>query len=62
MVGEDFEALPFSKKLGLYGAQHAVRVDPQGEFIEHSHFRRDPASAEVQNRKSAAFILRQEPS
>ena len=62
MVGEDFEALGCAEKLGLYGAQHAVRVDPEGEFIEHSHFRRDPASAKAQNRKSAAFILRQEPS
>lgn len=61
LVGEDCEALPAAQRLGLYGAEHAVRVDPTGQYVSHSHFRPDPDTPPNRNRISAAFILRHEP-
>lgn len=65
MVGEDLETAAggsIASTLGLYAAEHSVRVDPLGLRIERSHFRRDPSCAEgVRNRLSAAMILRHEP-
>ena len=62
MIGEDCEALGFAVESGLYAAEHAVRVNPAGEYIAHSHFRRDPSTPSEYNRSSAAFILRHEPA
>jgi hypothetical protein len=61
MIGQDCETLSFMADLGLYAAEHAVRVNPAGEYIAHSHFRRDPSTPSKFNRTSAAFILRHEP-
>ncbi len=61
MIGEDCEAIPAINNLGLYGAEHAVRVDPAGDYLAHSHFRPDPATPQAGNRRSAAFILRHDP-
>jgi len=60
LVGEDTATLSASMSMGLYAAEHAVRVDPVGEYVPHSHFRRDPATPREGNRISAAFILRHE--
>ena len=60
LVGEDFASLPIAAELGVYAAEHAVRVDPTGEYVSHSHFRPDPATPPEGNRVSAAFILRHE--
>lgn len=64
MVGEDLieaENGAIASSLGVFAAEHAVRVDPLGERIERSHFRRDPSCTQgVQNRLSAAMILRHE--
>lgn len=38
MVGEDLERAGIASKLGLFAAEHAVRVDPFGLRIERSHF------------------------
>jgi hypothetical protein len=59
LVGEDCEALGV---LGLVAAEHAVRVDPNGDYVSQSHFRADPEAAPKNNRISAAFILRHEAS
>lgn len=61
MIGEDCETLDFASRLGLYAAKHAVRVDPAGQYIAHSHFRPDPNTPTQHNRRSAAFILRHDP-
>lgn len=64
MVGEDLVEAGngvIASTLDLFAAEHAVRVDPLGERIERSHFRKDPScSAHVRNRLSAAMILRHE--
>ena len=69
MVGEDLmssnndekEESSIASILGLYAAEHAVRVDPAGLRIERSHFRKDPRCTEdIANRCSAAMILRHE--
>ena len=60
LVGEDCAELPCAQTLGVHAAEHAVRVDPNGEYVSHSHFRPDPGSMPEQNRRSAAFILRHE--
>eukprot|EP00578_Thalassiosira_sp_NH16_P019216 CAMPEP_0181098032 /NCGR_PEP_ID=MMETSP1071-20121207/11897_1 /TAXON_ID=35127 /ORGANISM="Thalassiosira sp., Strain NH16" /LENGTH=306 /DNA_ID=CAMNT_0023180575 /DNA_START=763 /DNA_END=1686 /DNA_ORIENTATION=- len=69
MVGEDLEraghdgtGCGIASALGLFAAEHAVRVDPTGARIERSHFRRDPGCDDgVVNRTSAAIILRHDP-
>jgi hypothetical protein len=61
MVGEDFEALIKHLKLSLFAAEHAVRVDPTGDYLSHSHFRADPDTTTSDNRLSAALILRHDP-
>ena len=61
MIGEDCEGLSFAKQLSLYAAEHAVRVNPTGEYIAHSHFQPDPDTPRQLNRRSAAFILRHDP-
>lgn len=61
MIGEDFEALIAHLKLPLFAAEHAVRVDPTGEYLSHSHFRADPETTTSNNRLSAALILRHDP-
>ena len=64
MVGEDLiEAGSgvIASNLDVFAAEHAVRVDPLGERIERSHFRKDPTCSDnVRNRVSAAMILRHE--
>ena len=66
MVGEDLMSshdneASIASTLGLYAAEHAVRVDPMGMRIERSHFRKDPrCTAGTANRCSAAMILRHE--
>ena len=57
MIGEELEALLSESGLGLFAADHCIRVDPEGEFIERAHFRRDPTSLVGGNRVSAAFVL-----
>jgi len=58
LLGEEGEALLAPQFDGLYAAEHAVRVDPEGEFLERSHHQRDPSASERGNRLSAALILR----
>ncbi len=60
MLGEEAQKLSFAQTAALYAAEHAVRVEPQGDYIPHSHFNRDPQTPEHDNRVSAAFILRHE--
>lgn len=58
LIGEEGEKA--FKKHGLdhlYAADHSVRVKPDGEYIEYSHYQRDPASQSSSNRLSAALIL-----
>lgn len=58
LLGEEGEALLSTKHEGLYAAEHAVRVDPEGSFLARSHHQRDPAAGASGNRRSAALILR----
>ena len=58
LLGEEGEALLAPRFEGLYAAEHAVRVDPEGGFLERSHHQRDPSASERGNRLSAALILR----
>jgi hypothetical protein len=64
MVGQDFSEMENGKvasSLGVFAAEHAVRVDPMGDRIERSHYRKDPScTADVGDRLSAAMILRHE--
>ena len=63
MVGEDLvdaENGRIASSLGVFAAEHAVRVDPFGERIERSHFRRDPSCSIGVKRLSAVMILRHE--
>ena len=60
LVGEDLASLPIAQDLGVFAAEHAVRVDPKGAYVSHSHFRPDPDTPSDGNRVSAAFILRHE--
>ena len=62
MIGQESEALSFARASNLYAAEHAVRVEPKGEYIPHSHFQRDPQTPTQRNRVSAAFILRHDES
>jgi hypothetical protein len=58
LLGEDAEQL--SACQGLYAAEHAVRVNPLGDFVCHSHFRADPDTPIADNpvhRTSVAMIL-----
>lgn len=59
MVGDE---LPQLDDDTIRPAKHAVKVDPCGDVLPHSHFCRDPQSPPRQNRKSVAFILRHEAS
>ncbi len=56
-VGEELEEM--SKRVGLdfLAANHNVRVSPRGDYVSHSHSRRDPDANETGNRRSAALIL-----
>jgi hypothetical protein len=58
MIGEDGARLPFAADAGLYPAEHCVRLNPEGMYIERSHHRHDPEAHPTENRLSAAFILR----
>lgn len=58
LLGEEGELHLSSQHRGLYAAEHAVRVDPSGDYLEHSHHQRDPAAFISGNRRSAALILR----
>ena len=58
MVGEEGARLPFAVDAGLYPAEHCVRLNPTGAYIERSHHRHDPEAHPTENRLSAAFILR----
>lgn len=63
MLGEDGEEVintleqrPDQPK--LFAAEHSVRVTPRGDYIERSHYQRDPRSRARYNRRSAAMILK----
>lgn len=63
LLGEDSEQLQLARMYNLKAAKHAVRVDPVGEYVAHSHFRPDPEQQQLRgtdghNRVSAALILR----
>ena len=64
MVGEDLIDIgngTLASSLDIFAAEHAVRVDPLGNRIERSHFKKDPGCSEgVRNRLSTAMILRHE--
>ena len=57
MIGEELEAILHEVGGDYYAADHCIRVDPDGEYLERAHFRRDPASLVTGNRLSTAFIL-----
>lgn len=62
MTGEDLGEI--GATLDLIPAPHAVKVDAAtGEHVAKSHFRPDPQQQQltINNRLSAAFILRHEP-
>lgn len=63
VCGEDSALLFAGEKLEqmtggtVKAVEHAVRVVPDGEFLAHSHFTRDPAARTTGNRLSAAMIF-----
>lgn len=57
LLGEEFQALAKSAGLELWAAEHCIRVDPKGPYIEHSHHRPDPDTPVCGNRMSAALVL-----
>lgn len=56
-VGEELEAMGKQVGLDFLAVEHSVRVAPQGEYVSHSHQRRDPDAQASGNRKSAALVL-----
>lgn len=57
LIGEEGEEAFRSTHPHLFAAEHSVRVSPIGDYIERSHYLRDPTSREDANRLSAALIL-----
>ena len=57
LIGEEGEEVFKSFHPHLFAAEHSVRVSPVGDYIERSHYLRDPTSREDANRLSAALIL-----
>ena len=53
-AGEQLERLTGGR---VRAVEHCVRVDPEGEFLNRSHFTRDPAADSIGNRLSAAMIF-----
>ena len=53
-AGEQLERLTGGR---VRAVEHCVRVDPEGEFLNRSHFTRDPEAAPIGNRLSAAMIF-----
>ena len=47
-AGESFQEAP--------AVEHCVRVAPEGDYVEHSHNRRDPQAPETGNRRSVALV------
>jgi len=58
LIGEEGEVAFKDVYPHLFAAEHSVRVHPEGAYIEHSHYLRDPTSRERANRLSAALILK----
>jgi len=56
-VGEELEEMGKEVGLDFLAVEHSVRVVPQGEYVSHSHERRDPDAQPAGNRKSAALVL-----
>ena len=57
LIGEELSALAQECGISLPASDHCIRVDPRGEYISHSHHRRDPQTPERENRRSIAFVL-----
>ena len=58
LIGEDGAAFLKENLPSLYPAEHSVRVQPSGPWIDHSHHRPDPETLPKDNRLSAAMILK----
>ena len=56
-VGEELQRISMELGEGLYACDHCIRVDPRGDYISHSHHRRDPQSLPTGNRCSIALVL-----
>jgi len=56
-VGEELQRISMELGKELYACDHCIRVDPKGEYISHSHHRRDPQSLKKGNRCSIALVL-----
>ena len=56
-VGEELEDIGNQLGLDFLAVNHSVRVAPKGEYVSHSHERRDPDAPASGNRKSAALVL-----
>eukprot|EP00419_Tripos_fusus_P075040 CAMPEP_0172899766 /NCGR_PEP_ID=MMETSP1075-20121228/162642_1 /TAXON_ID=2916 /ORGANISM="Ceratium fusus, Strain PA161109" /LENGTH=272 /DNA_ID=CAMNT_0013755829 /DNA_START=150 /DNA_END=968 /DNA_ORIENTATION=+ len=42
---------------GVEAIEHCVRVDPDGQYVEHSHSTPDPSAPKQGNRRSVALVL-----
>ena len=56
-VGEEIQRIGSEVGEKFQACDHCIRVDPEGEYIPHSHHQRDPQSLSVGNRCSIALVL-----
>ena len=56
-VGEECTRICSEAGLKIKASEHCIRLDPQGEYISHSHHQPDPDSKPIGNRRSIAMVL-----
>lgn len=56
-VGEECTRICADAGLNIEASEHCIRLDPQGEYIPHSHQQPDPDSMPSGNRRSIAMVL-----
>lgn len=56
-VGEEYTRICGAAGRELQASEHCIRLDPEGEYISHSHHQPDPAAMPSGNRRSIAMVL-----
>ena len=56
-VGEECTRICSDAGYNIHASEHCIRLNPDGEYISHSHHQPDPESLPVGNRRSIAMVL-----
>ena len=56
-VGEEYTRICGEAGREIHASEHCIRLDPEGDYISHSHHQPDPASKSEGNRRSIAMVL-----